>query len=66
LVNFLIVRLCNYDKSPDHVESGRFITLKRVAVLLIGFSKLCVFITGPLGVTICQCLNKCEWVSSDT
>jgi hypothetical protein len=29
LVNFLILRLCNFDKSPDHVESG-YITLKEV------------------------------------
>jgi hypothetical protein len=28
LVNFLILRLCNYDKSPDHVESAGKVTLK--------------------------------------
>jgi hypothetical protein len=29
LVNILILRLCNYDKSPDHVESAGKFTLKR-------------------------------------
>jgi hypothetical protein len=24
---FLILRICNYDKSPDHVELGGYITL---------------------------------------
>jgi hypothetical protein len=28
LVNILILRLCNYDKSPDHVESAGKFTLK--------------------------------------
>jgi hypothetical protein len=28
LVNLLILRLCNYDKSPDHVESAGKFTLK--------------------------------------
>jgi hypothetical protein len=27
LVNILILRLCNYDKSPDHVESAGKFTL---------------------------------------
>jgi hypothetical protein len=27
LVNILILRLCNYDKSPDHVESAGTFTL---------------------------------------
>jgi DNA-dependent RNA polymerase auxiliary subunit epsilon len=28
LVNILILRLCNYDKSPDHVESAGKFTLR--------------------------------------
>jgi hypothetical protein len=27
LINILILRLCNYDKSPDHVESAGKFTL---------------------------------------
>jgi hypothetical protein len=30
LVNILILRLCNYDKSPDHVESADKFTLKKM------------------------------------
>jgi hypothetical protein len=29
LVNILILRLCNYDKSPDHVESAGKFTLSK-------------------------------------
>jgi hypothetical protein len=29
LVNILILRLCNYDKSPDHVESAGKFTLNK-------------------------------------
>jgi hypothetical protein len=29
LVNILILRLCNYDKSPDHDESAGNITLRK-------------------------------------
>jgi hypothetical protein len=32
LVNILILRLCNYDKSPDHVESAGKFTLSRKTV----------------------------------
>jgi hypothetical protein len=32
LVNILILRLCNYDKSPDHVESAGKFTLKDALV----------------------------------
>jgi hypothetical protein len=32
LVNILVLRLCNYDKSPDHVESaGKFTLISRRA-----------------------------------
>jgi hypothetical protein len=39
LVNIVILRLCNYDKSPDHVESAGKFTLKEKDVIII-FSKL--------------------------
>jgi hypothetical protein len=32
LVNFFILRLCGFDKSPDNVESGGYITLNNVGV----------------------------------
>jgi hypothetical protein len=28
VVNFFILKLCNYEKSPDHVESGGCITVR--------------------------------------
>jgi hypothetical protein len=31
LVNILILRLCNYDKSPDHVESAGKFTLINIS-----------------------------------
>jgi hypothetical protein len=37
LVNILILRLCNYDKSPDHVESaGKFTLRKKKKLLDVG------------------------------
>jgi hypothetical protein len=38
LVNILILRLCNYDKSPDHVESAGKFTLSVVLCI----SDLCI------------------------
>jgi hypothetical protein len=35
LVNILILRLCNYDKSPDHVESAGKFTLSAAAANLL-------------------------------
>jgi hypothetical protein len=34
LVNILILRLCNYDKSPDHIESAGKFTLILVEVCI--------------------------------
>jgi hypothetical protein len=39
LVNILIFRLCNYDKSPDHVESAGKIILKVSYNSVIRFQK---------------------------
>jgi hypothetical protein len=38
LVNILVLRLCNYDKSPDHVESAGKFTLRKLASNLKGKS----------------------------
>jgi hypothetical protein len=37
LVNILILRLCNYDKTPDHVESAGKFTLIHLLFSWISF-----------------------------
>jgi hypothetical protein len=40
LVNILILRLCNYDKSPDHVVSAGKFTLKAISFAFNRFPKV--------------------------
>jgi hypothetical protein len=46
LVNILILRLCNYDKSPDHVESAGKFTLTKMAFKTHQYYAIYLFVSA--------------------